>query len=235
MAGEEPVNLNIREMIAGNPIRLRYVFRYSTSRVSCPESVAEHSFFVAFYSMLIGEWVIEATLAQHSGIKKPDRMFDWAELLKKALLHDLEEARSGDVPRPFKYSSPELRMMLEAASRAAFVQVLTPVIGPPHEAAPAPENQFNCEPPSGTHSLYLQLWETAKDDSIEGRIIAFADFLAVLGFMLQECNAGGNKSIWNHVHDMDVYFQGFLRSDFDFIRPLVDQAADLMEEVFPDE
>lgn len=226
------MNLNIREMISGNPIRLRYVFRYSTSRVGCPESVAEHSFFVAFFCLLIGRWVEGAYEAQPEkfaltciscGIPTPRPNME--VLLERALVHDLEEARSGDVPRPFKYSSPELRELLERASREAFKQVLDDVV---------------VEPPSGDGGCYdysdrdilLEVWETAKDNSMEGRILAFADFLAVLGFMVQEAQHGGNRSIAHHMKDMDVYFAGFSKHDYDFLRPLVDQAAELIKEIF---
>lgn len=198
--------INLRELLTGGPARLRYVYRYSTARVQHPETVAEHSHFVALYSLLIGKWV---QYTQGYDV-------DMARLLERAIIHDLEEAVSGDFPRPFKYSTPELRAMLERASSAAMTQLVNKVTGV-------------CTPIS---ARLIETWHDAKDDTIEGRIVEFADFLGVMSFMMEEKAGNGNHSIERHCGDMDEYFQKFRGPKFAFLADLVHQAHVMMEEMF---
>ena len=214
MEGEASMSLNIREMLTGNPARLRYVFRYSTSRVQHPESVAEHSFYVAFYCLMIWRWLED---------NSPDEInthYDSGkgELLERALLHDLEEARTGDFPRPFKHSNTSLKEMLSDASRMAMSDILERLVG---------SGQQKCD--------MFDIWDDAKYEDIPGLILEFADFLAVLSFMCEEGAGAGNRSISEHVREMDKYFDIFASEKFDFIRPLIDQTIEIMKEVFPGE
>lgn len=202
------MTLNIQELISGIPARLRYVIRYSTSRVLHHESVAEHSYFVGLYALMIGRW------CRRQGLR-----ISVEKLLTRATLHDLEEARSGDFPRPFKYSSPELRNLLETASELAYKQIMERILsGDPKGKAEQRE--------------LLDCWKSSKDDTMEGMILEFSDFLSVLGYMMHEGLANGNKIVEQHVADMDKYFSKFEQPWYDFIRPLIDQAAMMMVTLF---
>lgn len=69
---------------------LAYVPRWSIVRVAKPQSVAEHSFFTAIYSLQIARlihWVAE-----------------YAPLVELALWHDAEECFTGDAPGPVKHT-----------------------------------------------------------------------------------------------------------------------------------
>ena len=216
------MELNVKEMLIGHPVRLRYVFRFSTSRVQHPESVAEHSYYVCLYSLLIADWYNDAVNSwesQHDSEESLD-MVCVATLLRRAVIHDLEESRSGDFPRPFKHSDSDLKGILEQASHHAIEQVAEALLG-----KLSVSNRFPKQ--------LVKVWDNAKDDSLEGRILEFADFLSVLSFMYEELGAGGNRSISNHVRDMDAYFGKFRGPDFEFIRPLVVQAGSMMLEIFP--
>ncbi len=80
------------------------------------ESVAAHSFGVAFTAMLIGD------LARGRGMA-----VDLERVLRMALLHDLTEARMGDLPRTIKpYFEPGA--LRRAAERAA--GEMLPPLGP---------------------------------------------------------------------------------------------------------
>src|SRR5258706_8989645 len=137
------MNLNIKELIEGRPERLRYVFRYSTTRVISPESVAEHSYFVAFYCMMIGHWLNGDSEGVTVSMRK---------LLERALVHDLEEAVTGDFPREFKHSNKDVQEALKDASRIGFVQIITALTGD-----------------SDLYIDYLiKTWTTAKANSPEG-------------------------------------------------------------------
>lgn len=79
---------------------LASINRFSMVRLSRPESVLEHTGMVVLLCYLI-----------HGQL--PDRPWiDLGELLAKAAVHDVDELVTGDLPRPTKYSSPEVRAAL---------------------------------------------------------------------------------------------------------------------------
>jgi len=94
--------INMRQVLTGEPIRLRYVKRFSICPRVHEESVAEHSYFVAFISMMIAEDLVA------SGVE-----VDIKTLLCRALLHDLDEVFSGDFIRMFKHDNPEVKDAIE--------------------------------------------------------------------------------------------------------------------------
>lgn len=220
--------LNVREMLEGSPSRLRYVPRYSTSRVGHSESVAEHMYFVAFYALQIGTWVNHEikdgrlAIPESWGPIRKDVCI--ATLLQRAVLHDLEEARSGDFPRPFKHSTPEMKALLEQAGEIAFNQIVRPLWGLPPEI-PGDEEY------SGPADEFLISWLDAKDGTPEGMILEFCDFLAVLGFMLEEGAAGGNALVRRHIPDMNEYFAKFEGDEYNFLGQIRRTAKDLLWEI----
>ncbi len=71
---------------------LMTVGRFSVYKCHFREDVAQHSYFTALYAMII------ADLERGKGTK-----VDIERLLRMALLHDAEEARTGDIHHPFKH------------------------------------------------------------------------------------------------------------------------------------
>ncbi len=188
--------MDLRYMLEGTPARLRHVTRWSTSRVINPETVAEHSWFTAFYTLCICESLEIEAVTQSAA-------------LAKALLHDVEEARTGDIHRPFKKSTPELALAFAEAGEIAAEQVLMPLdMGP---------------------GLF-QYWQDSKDGTLSGRIVRFADYLAVLAYMIQE---GPEVTRWLCLETMPEYAREFDESVFDFVRPLVKQSKIILKEVMP--
>jgi len=76
--------LNIRSLMT--------VGRFSVYKCHFREDVAQHSYFTALYAMVLGD--LEKLRGADVNIEK---------LLRMALLHDAEEARTGDVHHPFKH------------------------------------------------------------------------------------------------------------------------------------
>jgi 5'-deoxynucleotidase YfbR-like HD superfamily hydrolase len=193
------MNLDVREMLGGDLARLRYIKRFSTCRTVSTETVAEHTAYVVLYSMLIAQWATENT----------DVELDVGMLLRRAAVHDVEESRSGDFPRTFKYSTEDLRAAVEVAAKKVF-NALTD-----DEAA--------------RRTLFLA-WENAKDDTYEGRILEFADFLSALSFVVEEKKVG-NFCLSQHTGTFSKYLEKFLNKNYDFMRPLVRQAQQIVVEV----
>lgn len=73
-------------------LKLSHVPRWGIIDKFKEQSVADHSYRVAIIAMELGEWLEE------KGVKQ----LDWVRLYKEALLHDLHEHRSGDIPSNFK-------------------------------------------------------------------------------------------------------------------------------------
>lgn len=83
---------------------------YSLRGVADPESVSEHTFHVVFLA-----WSLAARI--------PD--LDHARVLELALVHDLAEVRTGDLPRPAAAYLPAGAK--EAAEEAAIRDLLAPL------------------------------------------------------------------------------------------------------------
>lgn len=191
-------------MLIGMPTRLRYVNRFSTCRVIKQESVAEHCYFVALYSLFI-MW----SCWDNNKLKLNEY-----RILSRALLHDLDEAATGDVPRFFKYSDPALKQHLDEVAQKGV-----------HQIAKKLWND------SSTTFAVIDVWKNAKDDTYEGRILEFADFLSVLSYSWEEVRQS-NIIMKEHLTDMVGYYQRFTTKDFDFLRPLIEDArAILFEEI----
>ena len=109
-----------------------------------PESVAEHTFCVAFLAMILADSIEEEV--------------DGKRLLAIALLHDLGEAFTTDLPEPM------LRFLPQDAKREAEEAVLQEMLGD----LPFAED-------------YFELWLEFEDcTSVEGRLVKDADKLEMM-------------------------------------------------------
>ena len=197
--------LDIFQLLVGVPVRLRYVHRFSTCRVGARETVAEHSFYTAAYALLIGRWVDALGTGQ---------AVDFGVLLSKAIMHDFEEGVSGDINRPFKYSTPELKEAMEAAASAAFQKTWLKVVDP------------------ASNEMLRSFWVNAKEGGIEGDIVAFADYLSVLSYVTSEIRSS-NWTMREHTEGemgLEEYHKMFRKPRFHYLKPLVDQAGKILQE-----
>lgn len=107
-----------------------------------PESIAEHSFGVA----VVASYLVDDLRAKGETV-------DGERVLRMALVHDLAEVFTGDVPMPAK--SEALRDALAAAEEATLARVLPPA--------------------------QLALWKEAESGTtLEARIVKAADKLQML-------------------------------------------------------
>jgi len=126
------------------------------------ESVADHSYGVALFGMLL------ADLAQRQGLEP-----DVEKILRMALLHDLTEARTGDLPNTIK------RYFDKGALHKADQQIadeMLSVLGAIGEE-------------------YLLLWQEYEErTSLEARIVKAADKLDLL-LQAREYEKGGAQNL----------------------------------------
>jgi len=78
------------------------VGRFSVYKCHFREDVAQHSYFTALYAMIL------ADLERSGGT-----VVDMERLLRMALLHDAEEAQTGDVHHPFKHQDTSFAEALD--------------------------------------------------------------------------------------------------------------------------
>jgi 5'-deoxynucleotidase YfbR-like HD superfamily hydrolase len=114
-------------------------------------------------------YLIAEDLAEKGCIVSPELA------LKAAVVHDVSEALSGDIIRSYKYQTPQM----EAATRGADavnVRQLAEELG---------------------SSRLESDWTLAKDQTLEGRIVALADVICVVTYCVEEERMG--NSMLDHV------------------------------------
>jgi putative hydrolase of HD superfamily len=144
------------------------------------ESVASHSYGVALTAMLL------ADECASRGVE-----VDVARVLRLALLHDLQETRTGDMPRTVaEYYGAETR---RAAERAAFDDI---VRGASHAAK---------------YSELHEDYETRA--SVEARLVKAADVIDLLAQALyfERAGARGLSEFWEGAQARDFRLEGAAR------------------------
>ncbi|MGP8070024.1 MAG: HD domain-containing protein [Candidatus Bathyarchaeia archaeon] len=92
---------------------LMTVGRFSVYKCHFREDVAQHSYFTALYAMIL------ADLERGNGVR-----IDSERLLRMALLHDAEEARTGDIHHPFKHQDSAFAETLDSRGLEWFGKLL---------------------------------------------------------------------------------------------------------------
>lgn len=203
--------MNIRELLTGDLQRLQYVRRWGVCRVVYPESVAAHTCSVALYAMMIALWCNATGAAS----------VDPHVCVSKAILHDLEEARTTDLPRPIKHGSDVLAKELDKVGSAEVRNMLNAVFG----------KELGEMPMGPTGWMHLMWERSKKGDDKESAVVSFADFLATFAYLLQEKGANPDF-VKGYANTTPEQFRKFNEDRYEFLRELVDQAGTLVEETF---
>jgi len=147
------------------------------------ESVAAHSYGVAFTAMVLADKV------RARGVE-----VDVERVLRLALLHDLAETRTGDMPRTgAQYYSPEAR---RRAERAAFDDVVREL----------------GSPLGGDYGELHEDYERRL--SLEARLVKAADIVDLLAQALffERSGARGLDEFWEGAAERDFQFDGAARA-----------------------
>lgn len=155
--------MNMKEFL-NSQRNLGRVIRFSAHSRINDENVAEHSYHVTFYAMLL------ADLEKRFGNR-----VDTEKLLRASLLHDLEEAMTGDILHDFKHRDEKLTKEIKRMGLQFFTEMI----------ANLPEDEAE---------KYTEIWKNAKDSkTVEGRILKAADRLDALLYSIDEYNLGNKK------------------------------------------
>lgn len=198
-----PEGLDLQALLLGDANRLRFIRRYNTALVLHSENVAEHSYYVAFYAMCLARY------AERKGF-----IIDFRDLMEKALIHDIDESRTGDFTRTFKHSRPKLRELLEKAAYEEAMTIFSSLF-------PGDDYYVN---------LLGKRWASAKDASYEGCIIALADYLCVFSHMWHELSCS-NVTMLDNYRTMVKYAATFSTERYNFLREVVEQIQWLTSQV----
>ena len=97
--------IDIRQMLTGEIQRMSSIERYSSYPVIRRENVAEHSWYVTFYALLIARDLYSELCP-----------VDIKDVMIRALVHDIDESLLGDVVITTKSTVPGLQEALENAA-----------------------------------------------------------------------------------------------------------------------
>ena len=154
--------MQIRQVFDAS-VQLSSLQRYSMTKLVNPESVLEHQGSVSLMGILIA-----------LKLNSLGENYNVGEIAIKASIHDLDEIGTGDIPRPTKYNSSELRDMLDTMAEGSVLSFFDKL---------------------GVRGSGL--WSTAKENQ-SGTIVSLCDGLAVLCKVQQEVCLFGNKLILSH-------------------------------------
>jgi 5'-deoxynucleotidase len=141
--------------------RMSNITRWSQMYCSQSESVLEHTAVVAFFGLLIAD----------------KYKLNKAVILEAAIVHDMDEIVTGDIPTPTKYANKEITESIKALETAAARDISYTIFDS--------DDIFNA-------------WLNAKDSSLEGDAIRIADAAAVVFKVRKELNVG-NRTFYEIV------------------------------------
>ena len=144
------------------PLILADMKRYNNRIKIKEESIAEHSFFVAYNIIKIG---YDYGIAQ-SSINKAVTM---------AIVHDVSESYTNDIPHDCKHAYPELRELLSKIE-GAYIKSITPEI----------EYYYN---------------EVEQGDTLEALLVSLGDAISVLEFTNRELELGNKSEDFQIIHN----------------------------------
>jgi 5'-deoxynucleotidase YfbR-like HD superfamily hydrolase len=142
---------------------LAHVVRFNNRPQHFPESVAEHSFYVAYITLIL------CSLLDKRRVK-----IDRQKALAMSLIHDAEEAFSGDILNPFKHFNEKVYRAIRDVNREMVGEIFTQL-------------------PPDLKKEIISLWNSENaGQSTEAQIVKVADKLQLLSKCFEEITAGNS-------------------------------------------
>lgn len=150
-----------------------HVIRFSSKPQHFQESVAEHSFFVAYIVKILCEL-----------LKEKEEKVDIERAMTMGLVHDIEEIFSGDILSPFKHHSAEVTSAIRKVNQEVV------------------KENFKDLPESLAHH-FVSIWnEEGEGKTIEAQIVKAADKLSLLAKCGEEVKVGNEFFRGMYEHQM---------------------------------
>ena len=135
-------------------------------------NVAAHSWKVSQYAMFF------ATIEENNGAT-----INWKLLYEKTINHDFAEIFIGDIKTPVKHASPELKQMLT------------------HVEEKMMEKFILDEIPAEFQPVFFERMKEGKDQTIEGKLLEFADKLDQVYESFSELKRGNTDIEFVHMYE----------------------------------
>jgi 5'-deoxynucleotidase YfbR-like HD superfamily hydrolase len=164
---------------------LSNIVRYSMHEKLREQNVAEHSFRVALLAMAIADAYCD------NGAQ-----VNYEVLLKRALMHDMEEAINGDISYVVKNRN---------SSTKDFFNKL--------ESETIENSMFQ------KNNIYKCIIQNARTNDLEGRIVSIADMLEILFYAMREMRMG-NKQMQSLYDRVLQYVNSIAGEEFKFVYEL---------------
>ncbi len=142
---------------------LAHVTRFNGKPQHFPESVAEHSFYTAYFASVILYF-----------LRNAGEEVDEAKVMKMAIVHDAEEGFSGDIVNPFKHFNDQIL--------SAIASVNEQTIGFMFEHLP-----------QGLREEYINIWkEESVQRTKEAQVVKLADRFSLVSKCYEEMKVGND-------------------------------------------
>lgn len=167
------------KMLLNNPMmRASDIKRYSGTHIELEEDILQHTAQISLLAYMVGLKLME--------LGEP---LDIGLVLEKALLHDIDETLTGDIPRPVKYyNKTVLRNMKKMASESVMLLC---------------EGLLELNDPA-TKARISDSIENSKK-GIEGFLISVTDILVVVYKSYDEIMLMNNKKFSKVLVDLRLY------------------------------
>jgi 5'-deoxynucleotidase len=154
--------------------------RYSQLHLLKSESVMEHTGFVCLFTYILCNEINSVSL--HN-----DKL-DVGVALQKAIVHDIDEVVTGDIPRPTKYYNKESEKIFNEISEAGIDQII--------KELEIKNNNMKKD------------WQNSKKEK-EGLIVAFADLSSVIYKLWEEIVMIKNMKLFRQSEEVTSYLINF--------------------------
>ncbi len=142
---------------------LAQVVRFNNRPQHFPESVAEHSYYVAYFGLLLCKL-----------LDKKNIRVDSTKVMQMALIHDSEEGLTGDILNPFKHHNDKVFSAIREVNKEMIKEVFSDL---PKDLATDLED----------------LWkEENAQTSLESQVVKISDRLSLLSKCNEEIEAGND-------------------------------------------
>lgn len=163
--------------------RLRYIKRCNNFPTVTPINVAEHSYNTTMLAMFFAD-----ELNENLKDEEVPRL-NTEVVIRKGLLHDLEESFTSDVPYPVKHICSGVNTLLNSCINKKMLDLTS-------------------------NSEVLKNWEHIREEcksDREGRVIAFCDMLELALYLYEEISVG-NPTAELMLDNCNLYLDEFLEA-----------------------
>lgn len=142
---------------------LAQVVRFNNRPQHFPESVAEHSYYVAYFGLLLCKLLDEKKIS-----------VDSTKVMQMSLIHDSEEGLTGDILNPFKHHNDKVFQAIREVNKEMIKEVFSDL-------------------PANLAKDLEELWkEENAHTSLEAQVVKISDRLSLLSKCFEEIEAGND-------------------------------------------